>query len=33
VLRLARERLGFDMLRPGQLESIESVLGGATRCA
>src|SRR5215211_2123988 len=28
VVRLARERLGFDGLRPGQLESIESVLGG-----
>ena len=28
VLRVARERLGFDELRPGQLESIESVLDG-----
>jgi ATP-dependent DNA helicase RecQ len=28
VLRVARERLGFDELRPGQFESIESVLDG-----
>jgi ATP-dependent DNA helicase RecQ len=25
---LARERLGFDELRPGQLEAVESVVGG-----
>jgi ATP-dependent DNA helicase RecQ len=28
IQRLARERLGFDRLRPGQLESIASVVGG-----
>ncbi|HEX2850341.1 MAG TPA: RecQ family ATP-dependent DNA helicase [Acidimicrobiales bacterium] len=28
VLRLARERFGFDDLRPGQAEAIESVLAG-----
>ena len=28
MLRLASERLGFDGLRPGQLESIESVVDG-----
>lgn len=28
IRRLARERLGFDQLRPGQLEGIQSVLAG-----
>jgi hypothetical protein len=28
ILRLARERLGFDALRPGQAEAIESVTAG-----
>ena len=28
IRRLARERMGFDELRPGQLESVESVLAG-----
>src|SRR3712207_5164494 len=28
VRALARERLGFDDLRPGQLEAVQSVVGG-----
>src|SRR5688500_333327 len=28
VRRLARERLGFAELRPGQLEGVQSVVGG-----
>lgn len=28
IRRLARERFGLDRLRPGQLEAVESVLGG-----
>src|SRR5436305_9295528 len=28
IRRLARERLGFDELRPGQLDGVESVLTG-----
>ena len=28
ITRLARERLGFDALRPGQLDAVRSVVGG-----
>ena len=28
IRRLARERLGFETLRPGQLEAVEAVLDG-----
>ncbi|MDP9401445.1 MAG: DEAD/DEAH box helicase, partial [Actinomycetota bacterium] len=28
IRKLARERLGFEELRPGQLESIRSVVAG-----
>jgi ATP-dependent DNA helicase RecQ len=28
IERVARDALGFQSLRPGQLEAIESVLGG-----
>src|SRR5579875_1622958 len=28
IRRLARERLGFDTLRPGQLEGVQSALEG-----
>jgi ATP-dependent DNA helicase RecQ len=28
IERVARDALGFDALRPGQLEAIESVLDG-----
>ena len=28
VAALARERLGFDSLRPGQREAVEAVVGG-----
>ncbi|HEX7059847.1 MAG TPA: DEAD/DEAH box helicase, partial [Solirubrobacterales bacterium] len=28
IMRVARERLGFESLRPGQREAVESVLAG-----